>query len=318
MKPKPLVLVLTGPTAVGKTALSLPLAERLGGEILSCDARQIYRQLTIGTAKPEPEERARVPHHFIDERDVDEPYSAGQYEREALERIGQVLERGRVPIVVGGSTLYLHALLHGLDVLPPADPETRSELLRRAQREGWGALYEELRRVDPQAARSLDPTKTQRLIRALEVYHLTGEPISRFYGGPRSRPFRFLALVLTRDRAHLYRRINERALQMFARGLVEEVRGLLKRGYSPELNALRTTGYAELFPYLRGEYSLERAIYLVQRNTRRYAKRQYTWFRRDALLKTWLDLDSLEASGQDPVDWVCGWWEAQQRVFAER
>nr|BCX00728.1 MAG: tRNA dimethylallyltransferase [Bacteroidota bacterium] len=305
----PPVLVLTGPTAVGKTALSLPVAERLGGEVISCDARQIYRQLTIGTAKPDPADLARIPHHFIDERDLEEPYSAGMYEREALRRIAEVFSRGRIPIVVGGSTLYLHALLHGLDPLPPAQPELRRWLTERARREGWAALYAELEHLDPQMAQTLDPTKTQRLLRALEVYYATGKPISSFFGQRKTRPFRFAPLVLIRDRRHLYRRIDDRVLSMIERGLVEEVRALWEQGYSPELNALRTTGYMELFPYLRGEYDLERAIYLIQRNTRHYAKRQHTWFRRDPALRTWIDLDQLEGSGQDPADWVCRWWE---------
>ncbi len=273
-------LILAGPTAVGKTDLSLELAEQLRAEIISADSRQIYRQMTIGTAKPPPEALRRVPHHFIDELDLDEPFSAGHFAFAAWERMAEVLARGRVPLVVGGSTLYLYALQFGLAEIPDVDPSVRRWLNERLQTEGPEALYAELQRVDPQAAARLDPTKTQRVIRALEVYHGTGQPITCYYRHHRAAPYTFRTIVLYRERPELYERINRRVDQMLAAGLVDEVRSILEAGYSPDLDVLRTIGYQEVIAHLQGAYDQETMRRLIQRNTRRYAKRQLTWFRR--------------------------------------
>ena len=288
------VPVLTGPTAVGKTALSLDLAEHLGAEIISADSRQVYRRLDVGTAKPSAAELARVPHHFIDERDLDEPFSAGQFAREATARIVDVLGRGRVPLVVGGATLYLHALLYGLADVPAVPPAVREALEARLASEGADALYDELRHADPAAAATLDPTKTQRLVRALEVFHATGQPISSFQQQHEALPFRYRVAVLDRDRSALYARINRRADVMLAAGLVDEVRGLLDEGVDPSLNPLRTIGYREPIRYLRGEIDEAEMIRLLKRNSRRYAKRQLTWFRRYPDF-TWHTAEALEA-----------------------
>ncbi len=273
-------LILAGPTAVGKTDLSLELAEQLRAEIISADSRQIYRQMTIGTAKPPPEALRRVPHHFIDELDLDEPFSAGHFAFAAWERMAEVLARGRVPLVVGGSTLYLYALQFGLAEIPDVDPSVRRWLNERLQTEGPEALYAELQRVDPQAAARLDPTKTQRVIRALEVYHGTGRPITCYYRHHRTAPYTFRTIVLYRERPELYERINRRVDQMLAAGLVDEVRSILEAGYSPDLDVLRTIGYQEVIAHLQGAYDQETMRRRIQRNTRRYAKRQLTWFRR--------------------------------------
>ncbi len=275
-------LILAGPTAVGKTELSLELAERLNAEIVSADSRQIYRQLTIGTAKPDAEARARVRHHFIDELDLGEPFSAGHFAFEAWKRIADILSRGHVPLVVGGSTLYLTALQFGLAEIPDIDPAVRRWLQERLLREGPEQLYKELIQVDPQAARRLDPSKTQRVLRALEVYHGTGRPLTTYYQNHRRPPYQFRTLVLYRHRPLLYERINRRVDAMLEAGLVQEVESILKAGYNPELEVLRTIGYAEVIPYLEGAYSYETMRSLIQRNTRRYAKRQLTWFRRFA------------------------------------
>ncbi|GIV62370.1 MAG: tRNA dimethylallyltransferase [Rhodothermaceae bacterium] len=274
------VIFLVGPTAVGKTNLSITIAERLGAEIISCDSRQVYRGLNIGTAKPTLEERRGIPHHFIDELNLEEPFSAGRFAIAARQRIQSILERNRLPIIVGGSTLYVHALMYGLPELPEGNPEIRAKLEQRLYDEGQVALYRELERVDPDFAKTLDPTKTQRLIRGLEVYYLTGRPLSSITTQEDGIPFRYRLYVLQRDRSDLYDRINQRVDEMIDAGLIEEVRSLLIRGYDESINALNTIGYKEVFAYLRGEVTFAQMIYLIKRNTRRYAKRQITWFRR--------------------------------------
>jgi tRNA dimethylallyltransferase len=283
---------LIGPTAVGKTVIGLALAERVGGEIISADSRQVYRHLTIGTAKPTPDELARVSHHFINELELSDPFSAGRFASEASVRIRQILSRGRIPIVVGGSTLYIEALLHGLSEVPPTSEVTRSKLMSRLSSEGSEALYEELSRVDPRTAATMDPSKTQRLVRALEVFHDTGRPLS-FYHKRRSKPaFRFRPIVLTRTRKRLYDRINQRVDRMLDIGLVEENRRVADMVHRQSINPLQTIGYREPMSYIRGEIVYEEMVRLLKRNSRRYAKRQLTWFRRREEY-TWLNLDSV-------------------------
>lgn len=287
--------ILTGPTAVGKTDLSLRLAQELGAEIISADSRQIYRELTIGTAKPDAATLAAVPHHFIDERTLGEPFSAGTFAREAEDRIRAITSRGRVPLVVGGSTLYLHALQYGLAAIPPIDASVRHALQDRLEREGANKLFDELQAVDPAAAATLDPTKTQRLIRALEVYHGTGRPISTFHADQPPPPFSFRTIVLTRPREELYQRIERRVDQMIADGLIDEVRSILDAGFDPSLNALQTIGYQEVIAYLQDQVPFDEMVRLIKRNTRRYAKRQLTWFRRiDGAL--WVEPSSFDPS----------------------
>ena len=290
-----LFIVLAGPTAVGKTALSLAQAERLGAEIVSADSRQVYRGLDVGTAKPSPEERRRVPHHFVDELDPGAPWSAGRFAEMANERIRSILERGRVPLVVGGSTLYLEALVHGLAEVPPGDPAVRQALTEQAAENTTG-LFEELRRVDPAGAATLDPTKTQRLIRALEVYRTTGRPWSSFFSARTPPPFRYRVIVLTREREDLYRRIETRVDVMIEHGLVEENRRLLEAGYRLDTNPLRTIGYQEPIAFLEKRISFEEMVRLLKRNTRRYAKRQLTWYRRRSEYE-WVDVGLVDRDG---------------------
>ena len=292
------VLALVGPTGVGKTALSLFVAEALGAEIISADSRQVYRPLTIGTAKPAPADLARVPHHFIDELDLDEPFSAGRFARAAERRINTLRERGKRSIVVGGSTLYIEALVHGLADVPPTSLSTRRELTERQEREGLGALFGELTRVDPASAATMDPSKTQRVVRALEVYYDTGRPLSAWQAERTPSTFDFQVVVLTRPRDSLYARINRRVDAMLEAGLVGENRALLEAGYEPTLNPLRTIGYREPIAYLQGRMEFEEMVRQLKRNSRRYAKRQLTWFRRHSEYE-WIDLSdyaTLEAA----------------------
>lgn len=272
--------VITGPTAVGKTDFSLQVAEDVNGEIISADSRQVFRELSIGTAKPRGRELSRVPHHFVNERSLEQPFSAGIFAREANERIRQILNRGRIPIVVGGSTLYIYALQKGLSGIPDIPPYVRKELQHRLLSAGIKVLLEELHQVDPTTARRLDPTRSQHIVRALEVYHHTGTPLSEFHKEKEKPLFQFRTLVLYRDRDELYARIDRRVDRMLGAGLLDEVKNVLAAGYDPSLNALQTIGYREVIAHLSGDCGYDRMRALIQRNTRRYAKRQLTWFRR--------------------------------------
>ncbi|WP_103026475.1 tRNA (adenosine(37)-N6)-dimethylallyltransferase MiaA [Salinibacter altiplanensis] len=275
------ILTIAGPTAVGKTELSLDVAEQLNAEIVSVDSRQVYEELTIGTAKPVPEARRRVPHHFIGERSLHEPFSAGTYAEAANERIRDILAQGRRPLVVGGATLYLHALQYGLADIPDVDAEVRERLNRRLESEGRDALYEELEEIDPKQAAETDPTKTQKVIRALEVYHGTGRTLSHYYETQPEPPFDYVTVVLNRDREKLYDRTNRRVERMLDAGLLEEVRNVMDiDGVQLDEPPLSTIGYREPIQHLNGEIDYDEMVRLVKRNTRRYAKRQLTWFRR--------------------------------------
>lgn len=279
----PLVIVVAGATASGKTALSEYIAQLLPVEIISADSRQIYRQLTIGTAKPSAELLQRIPHHFVDIVEPDQPYNAGQFGGEAASTVADICARGRVPVVVGGSGLYVRALCDGLfnDDTAADIQQHRLLLQQRIETEGIDALYAELLRVDPVSAQRYSDRNPRRIQRALEYYAATGQPLSEAHKQQQQqRSFRTLYTAIDMERAALYERINRRTEQMFADGIVEETEAVLARGYSPELNALNTVGYKECLALLRGELTREAAIDLVQQNTRRYAKRQLTWFRR--------------------------------------
>ena len=289
-------LVLAGPTAVGKTALSLAIAGRIGAEIVSADSRQVFRGLDIGTAKPSADELKSIPHHFIDERDLGNPWSAGRFAEEANGRIADILRRGAIPLIVGGSTLYLEALVHGLADIPDSDPAIRAELNEQVSTlEGAQNLLEELERIDPEGAETLDPTKTQRLVRALEVYRATGEPWSSFFAQAEPPPYRYRVVVLTRLREELYARIEARVDAMLDAGLLEENRGLMDAGFKLDTNPLRTIGYQEPFAHLSGEIDYDEMVRLLKRNTRRYAKRQLTWFRRRPEYE-WVDLSAYDST----------------------
>jgi tRNA dimethylallyltransferase len=285
----PRVLVLVGPTASGKTAVSLEVARLLGAEIVSADSRQVYRFMDIGTAKPTSEQRIGIPHHFIDERDPDQEVNAGEFGTLGRERIAQILSRGRLPLVVGGSGLYVQSLIDGFFEGPGADPEYRAVLERRLESGGTGELMAELEKVDPESARRIDPTKPRRIVRALEVFHTTGAPMSELHRDARQEiPFEPVLVGLTMERSALYARINERCGRMVQQGLVEEAKGLESRGFPRSLNALNTVGYVEAFAFLSGKVTSERMLEVFRQNSRRYAKRQLTWFRRDGRI-VWLD-----------------------------
>jgi tRNA dimethylallyltransferase len=285
------VPVLVGPTASGKTVVSLQLAAALGAEIISADSRQVYRFMDIGTAKPTREERELVRHHFVDEINPDEEFSAGTFGRQAQTVIGGIRKKGGVPLIVGGSGLYIRALIDGLFDGPSADHAIRADLLRRAEAEGGAALLEELRMVDPDLARTIRPSNIPRMVRALEVWRLTGRPMSVIQKQIRPVPFRPLLFGLRWEREALYHRINLRVEQMFEQGLVDEVIALRRRGFDEDLPALRTVGYSEVFRFLDGNQSMEAMVNEVKMNSRRYAKRQMTWFRPDERIR-WIDLHS--------------------------
>jgi len=285
-----LVPVIVGPTSSGKTAVALAIADLLPVEIISADSRQVYRYLDIGTAKPSAAERARVPHHFIDIIDPDEEFSAGRFGDEGRRVIDVVFARGRTPVIVGGSGLYIKSLVDGLFEGPGADPEFRDALQARLDRGELGALVEELHRVDPEAARRIDPTKPRRVVRALEVHHVTGRPLSDLQTEQKIRiDFEALFFGLKWERQELYDRINRRCDAMLSSGLVDEAAALERRGFSRSLNALNTVGYKEAFAFLHGEIAREEMLSQFSQNSRRYAKRQMTWFRRDARVR-WLQM----------------------------
>lgn len=286
------VLVITGPTATGKTALSLEVADRLDGEIISMDSRQVYRGLDIGTAKATPEQRARVPHHGLDLVDPDERYSAGRFAEDARRWIEEIRARGHTPIMVGGTGFFLRALTHPLFEEPEMSIEVRERLKRYLDRKPIDELHRWARALDPVSAAALEEWGgRQRLERVIEVALLTGRPISWWHkhAPAEVEPIRPLVFVLELPREELYRRINDRVHAMIEAGLVDEVRGLLDAGYDLDDPGMNTTGYVELVPYLRGEWTLGEAIDAVQRATRRYARRQFTWFRNQLPDATWLD-----------------------------
>jgi tRNA dimethylallyltransferase len=291
------ILVLIGPTASGKTAVSLPLAERLGAEIISADSRQVYKFMDIGTAKPTPAERARVTHHFIDFLTPDQDYSAGEFGIRGRELIEEIFAHGHVPLVVGGAGLYVQSLVDGFFDGPPADPDLRTEITRRFETGGTEALLEELRSVDPEYAAAVDPTKPRRIIRALEVFHVTGVPISRLHQEQRiETKFSAQMFGLEWPRPELYARIEQRCEAMIAGGLLDEAEDLVRKGYNPALPALNTVGYAEAFAMRGGKISREEMLRLFARNSRRYAKRQMTWFRRDARIR-WIAMSEEKGIG---------------------
>ena len=279
--PRPVLLTVAGPTAVGKTALCVQLARQFHTEIVSADSRQFFRELSIGTAKPTPEEMQGVPHHFIDSHSIAEDYSAGRFATDCLAVLRELFQQHRLVILTGGSGLYVQAVTDGLDELPSVPPEVRAQLHTELAAHGLSHLVAELAETDPVAHARIDQQNPQRVVRALEITRATGRPFSSFHsdGPPPENPlFRNVKVALTREREALYQRINLRVEHMLAAGLLEEVRRVLPYRHH---HALQTVGYQEIFGYLDGEYDWAEAVRLLQRNTRRYAKRQLTWLRRD-------------------------------------
>ncbi len=285
------VLCVVGPTASGKSALAVRLARALGGENLNMDSMQVYRRMDIGTAKPTPTERGNIPHHLIDIVEPTEPFSVAQYAGRAEACIRTVYARGKLPVLVGGTGFYLRALTEGLSLGGvPSDPALREELKASAADEaGRNALHERLRRVDPEAAAKLHANDVQRVSRALEVYLLTGERMSAQKAPEAERPFAFCILGTTFARDVLYRRVEARVDGMLEKGLLAEVEALLASGVPPQAQAMQGIGYKELVPVALSGTPLSEAVSLMKRNTRRYAKRQWTWFNADPRVK-WLDM----------------------------
>jgi tRNA dimethylallyltransferase len=285
------VLAIVGPTASGKTALSILLAEKLCGEIISADSRQIYKFLNIGTAKPTPEDLLRVPHHFIDILDPDQEYNAAEYGQQARIKIEELSKQGIQPIIAGGSGLYVRATIDGFFNGPGKDSEIREQLEKEAKRFGAEMLFEKLKQVDPVSAAKMDASKVRRVVRALEVYYTTGKPISDLHFAQETRaPFKVLQYALEWQRKTLYDRINHRVDEMIEKGLVEEVRELKTRGYLAGMNALNTVGYKETFDFIEGKLTKEEMVGLIKQNSRRFAKRQLTWFRADKRIR-WISVN---------------------------
>jgi tRNA dimethylallyltransferase len=302
------VLAIVGATATGKSALALRLAEATGGEIVNADALQVYRGLDVGTAKPTLEERRRVRHHLIDILDPVEPYSAGEFARRGRAALEEIGSRRRPALVVGGSGLYLRALEGGLAALPPADLRQRAELEARLARGGLAALRAELEVLDPPTAQRLAPGDTQRTLRALEVALATGRPLSSWLAQPPPAEDARLSLRkvgLTLPRAVLYDRIGSRVEVMVAQGWIDEVRGLLASGLERGCPAFQAIGYSQWVRHLNGELELERAIREIQTATRRYAKRQETWFRREPSVE-WRDPREIDSNLPALTRWLRG------------
>jgi tRNA dimethylallyltransferase len=280
---KPRIIVICGPTAVGKTAAGIEVARAFGGEILSADSMQVYRHMDIGTAKPTAAEQAAVRHHLIDVVDPDEPFDAAAYMALGRQALAELLRRGKTPVVVGGTGLYLKALLYGLFRLDARDPAVRARLRAEAESCGAAVLHARLAQCDPHTAARLHPNDTLRILRALEVFEVTGRPISALQREHRfdDTPFRTLKIGLCLDRETLYRRIDRRVEAMVAAGLEDEVRALLAKGYGPRLKPMQSIGYSHMTAFLAGAVSHEECVRTLQRDTRRFAKRQLTWFRAD-------------------------------------
>ncbi len=282
------LLSVVGPTGIGKTAKAISLARHFNTEIVSSDSRQFYKEMEIGTAVPSPEELAMVPHHFIQHKSIFDVYSVGDFERDALRMLENLFKDRDVAVMVGGSGLYNDAVTEGLDDFPPIDPDIRKQLNKTLEKEGLESLQKELQRSDPSYYKKVDIANPHRLIRALEVCMGTGKPYSSFVSkDKRPRPFQTLTIGLEANRQRIYDRINTRVDAMIARGLLAEVEGLQKH---KKRNALQTVGYKELFNYLDGNWTRDFAISEIKKNTRRFAKRQMTWFRkrRDTL---WVPYD---------------------------
>ena len=286
------LLVIAGPTAVGKTDLCVRLAQQLNTEVISADARQFYCELNIGTAKPTKNELQGVPHHFIDSHSIAELYSAGAFERDALARLQEIFSRKDVAILTGGSGLYLKAVCEGLDELPETSPDLRAALMQRLQTDGLATLQAQLQTLDPLYVAHNDLQNSQRVVRALEVCLTTGQPFSSFRVRKAAiRPFKIVQIALERPREELYARIDARMDIMLERGLVEEARGLLAYRHH---NALQTVGYKEVFDHLDGIYDYPEMVRLLKRNSRHYAKRQSTWFRHQGNFE-WFQADDFDA-----------------------
>lgn len=288
---KPLV-VLTGPTAVGKTALSIHLAKAVDGEIISADSMQVYRQMNIGTAKIKPEEMQGVRHYLVDECMPDEEFHVVKFKEYANRYMEEIYQKGKIPILVGGTGFYIQAVLRDVSFEQENISEYRKSLERLAEDKGAHYLHEQLRQVDPESAAVIHENNVRRVIRALEYYEQTGEKISEHNEREKQKesPYNFAYFVLNQPREVLYKRIDKRVDLMIEEGLVEEVKGLMEKGYERDLVSMQGLGYKEIYSYLQGEISLSDAIYILKRDTRHFAKRQLTWFKREQDV-VWIEKD---------------------------
>jgi len=292
---RPKVIVIAGPTASGKTALAVALARSLSGEIVNADSMQVYRGMDIGTAKPTYEERRGIPHHLLDVVNPDEDFNAAIYRRMALPVVNEICSTGKTCLVVGGTGLYIRGLIGGLMDSPPSDPELRERLRMECEIHGAAKLHEKLESLDPERAEAIHPNDGVRIIRAIEIIYLSdlrSSDLMRRHGFRRGS-LNALKLCLHVDREDLYHRINERSEKMADKGLIEETQDLLKQGYSPDLNSMKAIGYRHMIRYLQREWSLEETIIRLKRDTRRYAKRQLTWFRAEPGV-IWVDPNDLD------------------------
>ena len=289
------VIVVCGPTGIGKTAVGIELAGKLGGEIISADSMQVYRHMDIGTAKPTPEELAQIEHHMIDIVDPDEDYDAVQFSKQARDRIADIVNHGLIPFIVGGTGLYIKALLHGLFQSTPVDPQIRNRLKQEAEENGSGFLFERLNKIDPAAAGRIQPNDSYRIIRALETIESSGKTISEHHQnhGFADDPFTALKIGLQMDRQNLYIRIDNRVDLMIEAGLVGEVTKLLEMGYTAELKSMQSIGYRHVVGFLARRLTWDECVRTLKRDTRRFAKRQFTWFGADPQIK-WYEPDQLD------------------------
>jgi tRNA dimethylallyltransferase len=294
---KPTLVVLAGPTAIGKTSCGIEVARHFGTEIISADSRQIYRETTIGTAVPSPEELAQVKHHFIQSISIVEPYNASIYENQVLEKLEELFKVHDLVLMVGGSGLYIDAVCEGIDELPSVDPILRAELQERLRIEGLEALTQLLLQLDPVSYEKVDLKNHMRVMKALEISIQTGKPYSTFLSAEKKvRPFQILRIALDLDREILYSQINQRVEQMMEEGLLEEVRQVQ---HLKNYTAMKTVGYRELFRVLDGELSINEGVDLIKRNTRKFARKQLTWFRKEKRY-TWFS----PRKCNELIDWI--------------
>lgn len=277
------LIVITGPTAVGKTALCLDIAKHFGIPVINADSRQIYKELRIGTARPTEEEMQEVKHYFVGRLGLDDYYSASMYEQEVLALLDGLFKESDYALMSGGSMMYIDAVCNGIDDIPTVDDQTRETMKRRLKEEGLEALVEELRMLDPEHWAIVDRQNPRRVVHALEICHITGKTYTSFRTAEKKqRPFRIVKIGLNREREELYQRINQRVDEMMRQGLLKEAEEMYPKR---ELNALNTVGYKELFQYFEGRWSLEEAVERIKGNTRRYARKQLTWFKKDPHIK---------------------------------